>query len=179
MDGRPQRAAHPRRPAPPEVCAETHCAVLVQKGTVFENCHATVDPKPFYKVGGGVGMEGPQGRLSGFERTLMATVCPQRCVYQACNYEETFPHICAALGDYALACASRGVLLQGWRNSVDNCSAWGDGACVAGTAEWAGPVGHSGVGGAGGAQRMGGACVVDTAGGRGLRGRYRGRLPRI
>ncbi|XP_065793174.1 mucin-6 [Muntiacus reevesi] len=77
-----------------KVCAETHCAVLVKKGAVFENCHATVDPKPFYK----------------------------RCVYQACNYEETFPHICAALGDYALACASRGVLLQGWRSSVDNCS---------------------------------------------------------
>ncbi|XP_040111164.1 mucin-6 [Oryx dammah] len=77
-----------------KVCAETHCAVLVQKGTVFESCHATVDPKPFYK----------------------------RCVYQACNYEETLPHICAALGDYALACASRGVLLQGWRSSVDNCS---------------------------------------------------------
>lgn len=50
-------------------------------------------------------------------------VCPQRCVYQACNYEETFPHICAALGDYAHACASRGVLLRGWRDSVDNCSA--------------------------------------------------------
>lgn len=52
-----------------------------------------------------------------------AAVCPQRCVYQACNYEETFPHICAALGDYAYACASRGVLLWGWRSSVDNCSA--------------------------------------------------------
>ncbi|XP_007466058.1 PREDICTED: mucin-6 [Lipotes vexillifer] len=77
-----------------KVCAETHCAVLVRKGTVFEKCHAAVDPKPFYK----------------------------RCVYQACNYEETFPHICAALGDYALACTSRGVLLQGWRSSVDNCS---------------------------------------------------------
>uniref|UniRef100_A0A8C6CJ48 VWFD domain-containing protein n=1 Tax=Monodon monoceros TaxID=40151 RepID=A0A8C6CJ48_MONMO len=77
-----------------KVCAETHCAVLVKKGTVFEKCHAAVDPKPFYK----------------------------RCVYQACNYEETFPHICAALGDYALACTSRGVLLQGWRSSVDNCT---------------------------------------------------------
>uniref|UniRef100_A0A8W4FQJ0 Mucin 6, oligomeric mucus/gel-forming/pseudo n=1 Tax=Sus scrofa TaxID=9823 RepID=A0A8W4FQJ0_PIG len=77
-----------------KVCAETHCAVLVKTGTVFEQCHATVDPKPFYK----------------------------RCVYQACNYEETFPHICAALGSYALACASRGVLLQGWRSSVDNCT---------------------------------------------------------
>ncbi|XP_023987358.1 mucin-6 [Physeter macrocephalus] len=77
-----------------KVCAETHCAVLVKKGSVFEKCHAAVDPKPFYK----------------------------RCVYQACNYEETFPHICAALGDYALACTSRGVLLRGWRGSVDNCS---------------------------------------------------------
>ncbi|XP_059959680.1 mucin-6 [Mesoplodon densirostris] len=77
-----------------KVCAETHCAVLVKKSTVFEKCHAAVDPKPFYK----------------------------RCVYQACNYEETFPHICAALGDYALACTSRGILLQGWRGSVDNCS---------------------------------------------------------
>lgn len=52
-----------------------------------------------------------------------AAVCPQRCVYQACNYEETFPHICAALGDYAHTCASRGILLWGWRSSVDNCSA--------------------------------------------------------
>ncbi|KAF5928717.1 hypothetical protein HPG69_013811, partial [Diceros bicornis minor] len=77
-----------------KVCAETHCSVLVQTGTVFEKCHGTVNPKPFYK----------------------------RCVYQACNYEETFPHICAALGDYAQACASQGVLLWGWRSSVDNCT---------------------------------------------------------
>uniref|UniRef100_A0A2K6DZI7 Mucin 6, oligomeric mucus/gel-forming/pseudo n=1 Tax=Macaca nemestrina TaxID=9545 RepID=A0A2K6DZI7_MACNE len=70
-----------------KVCAETHCSMLLRTGTVFERCHATVNPAPFYK----------------------------RCVYQACNYEETFPHICAALGDYVHACASRGVL-------VDNCS---------------------------------------------------------
>lgn len=44
-------------PIPPEVCAETHCSVLVKKGTVFEECHATVNPKPFYKVGGAVGGE--------------------------------------------------------------------------------------------------------------------------
>ncbi|XP_016077578.1 PREDICTED: mucin-6 [Miniopterus natalensis] len=77
-----------------KVCAETHCSVLVNTGTVFEKCHAVVNPKPFYK----------------------------RCVYQACNYEETFPHICAALGNYAQACASRGILLWGWRSSVDNCT---------------------------------------------------------
>ncbi|XP_036077522.1 mucin-6 [Rousettus aegyptiacus] len=88
------RAGHPPGPVPAEACAETHCSVLVKTGTVFEKCHALVNPKPFYK----------------------------RCVYQACNYEETFPHICAALGDYAHACASRGVLLHGWRDSVDNCT---------------------------------------------------------
>uniref|UniRef100_A0A2K5LE70 Mucin 6, oligomeric mucus/gel-forming/pseudo n=1 Tax=Cercocebus atys TaxID=9531 RepID=A0A2K5LE70_CERAT len=77
-----------------KVCAETHCSMLLRTGTVFERCHATVNPAPFYK----------------------------RCVYQACNYEETFPHICAALGDYVHACASRGVLLWGWRSSVDNCT---------------------------------------------------------
>nr|XP_037853266.1 mucin-6 [Chlorocebus sabaeus] len=77
-----------------KVCAETHCSVLLRTGTVFERCHATVNPAPFYK----------------------------RCVYQACNYEETFPHICAALGDYVHACTSRGVLLWGWRSSVDNCT---------------------------------------------------------
>ncbi|XP_023580171.1 mucin-6 [Trichechus manatus latirostris] len=77
-----------------KVCAETHCSVLVNKGSVFEKCHSVVNPRPFYK----------------------------RCVYQACNYEETFPHICAALSAYAYLCASRGVLLWDWRSSVDNCS---------------------------------------------------------
>ncbi|MEJ1273627.1 hypothetical protein NN561_004496 [Cricetulus griseus] len=77
-----------------KVCAETHCSMLLRKGSVFEKCHTVVNPQPFYK----------------------------RCVYQACNYEETFPHICSALGAYAHACSSRGTLLLGWRNSVDNCT---------------------------------------------------------
>ncbi|XP_032270735.1 mucin-6 [Phoca vitulina] len=77
-----------------KVCAETHCSVLVRDGTVFERCHATVNPRPFYK----------------------------RCVYQACNYEETLPHVCAALSDYARTCAAHGIPLRGWRSSVDNCT---------------------------------------------------------
>ncbi|CAO2583912.1 Muc6 [Lemmus lemmus] len=77
-----------------KVCAETHCSMLLRKGSVFEKCHTVVNPQPFYK----------------------------RCVYQACNYEETFPHICSALGAYAHACSSRGILLLGWRSSVDNCT---------------------------------------------------------
>uniref|UniRef100_A0A8C0KYU3 Mucin 6, oligomeric mucus/gel-forming/pseudo n=1 Tax=Canis lupus dingo TaxID=286419 RepID=A0A8C0KYU3_CANLU len=77
-----------------KVCAETHCSVLVRNGSVFEKCHAMVNPRPFYK----------------------------RCVYQACNYEKTILHVCAALSDYARVCATRGILLRDWRNSVDNCT---------------------------------------------------------
>ncbi|XP_075402642.1 mucin-6-like [Tenrec ecaudatus] len=77
-----------------KVCAETHCSELVRENSVFAKCHSIVNPKPFYK----------------------------RCVYQACNYEETFPHLCAALGAYVQECAAQGVLLRGWRDSVDNCT---------------------------------------------------------
>ncbi|KFV01783.1 hypothetical protein N340_00196, partial [Tauraco erythrolophus] len=77
-----------------KISAETHCSILTKKGTVFEKCHAVVNPIPFYK----------------------------RCVYQACNYEETFPYICSALGSYARTCSSMGLILEGWRNSMDNCT---------------------------------------------------------
>ncbi|NXD17773.1 MUC6 protein, partial [Nothocercus nigrocapillus] len=77
-----------------KISAETHCSILTKKGTVFEKCHAVVNPIPFYK----------------------------RCVYQACNYEETFPYICSALGSYARTCSSMGLILESWRNSMDNCT---------------------------------------------------------
>ncbi|XP_054667604.1 mucin-6-like, partial [Grus americana] len=77
-----------------KISAETHCSIITKKGTVFEKCHAVVNPIPFYK----------------------------RCVYQACNYEETFPYICSALGSYARTCSSMGLILENWRNSMDNCT---------------------------------------------------------
>ncbi|NXH18596.1 MUC6 protein, partial [Bucco capensis] len=77
-----------------KISAETHCSILTKKGTVFEKCHAVVNPLPFYK----------------------------RCVYQACNYEETFPYICSALGSYARTCSSMGLILENWRNTMDNCT---------------------------------------------------------
>uniref|UniRef100_A0A8C6ZZY5 Mucin 6, oligomeric mucus/gel-forming/pseudo n=1 Tax=Nothoprocta perdicaria TaxID=30464 RepID=A0A8C6ZZY5_NOTPE len=77
-----------------KISAETHCSILTKKGTVFEKCHAVVNPIPFYK----------------------------RCVYQACNYEETFPYICSALASYARTCSSMGLILENWRNSMDNCT---------------------------------------------------------
>ncbi|XP_032043931.1 mucin-6 [Aythya fuligula] len=77
-----------------KISAETHCSILTKKGTVFEKCHTVVNPIPFYK----------------------------RCVYQACNYEETFPYICSALGSYARTCSSMGLILENWRESMDNCT---------------------------------------------------------
>ncbi|XP_015279866.1 PREDICTED: mucin-6-like, partial [Gekko japonicus] len=77
-----------------KMCAETHCSILIKKGSLFEKCHPVVNPAPFYK----------------------------RCVYQACNYEETFPYICSALGSYARVCASMGLILGNWRSSIDNCT---------------------------------------------------------
>ncbi|XP_067322569.1 mucin-6, partial [Anolis sagrei] len=77
-----------------KMCAETHCSVLTKKDAIFAKCHIVVNPVPFYK----------------------------RCVYQACNYEETFPYICSALASYARACASMGLLIGNWRSTVDNCT---------------------------------------------------------
>ncbi|XP_062974475.1 mucin-6 [Elgaria multicarinata webbii] len=77
-----------------KICAETYCSILRKTGTIFEKCHSVVNPAPFYK----------------------------RCVYQACNYEETFPYICSALGSYARACASMGLFLGDWRSTVSNCT---------------------------------------------------------
>uniref|UniRef100_A0A674IZ94 Mucin 6, oligomeric mucus/gel-forming/pseudo n=1 Tax=Terrapene triunguis TaxID=2587831 RepID=A0A674IZ94_9SAUR len=77
-----------------KMSAETHCSILTKKGTVFEKCHSVVNPAPFYK----------------------------RCIYQACNYEETFPYICSALESYARVCASMGLILVNWRDTVDNCT---------------------------------------------------------
>ncbi|XP_070791125.1 mucin-6 [Pituophis catenifer annectens] len=76
-----------------KICAETYCSVL-KMNTLFQKCHSVVNPDPFVK----------------------------RCQYQACNYEETFPYICSALGSYARECALKGIFLWNWRNTVDNCT---------------------------------------------------------
>lgn len=59
-----ERETHTRA-VPPEVCAETHCSVLVKTDTVFEKCHTTVDPKPFYKVGGTCRLTGRLQKAAG------------------------------------------------------------------------------------------------------------------
>ncbi|XP_063293570.1 mucin-6 [Pelobates fuscus] len=76
-----------------QIYAETHCSLLVKKGSLFEQCRTLVDPEPYYK----------------------------RCVYEACNYQETINYICSAMGSYARACASQGLVLKNWRHST-NCT---------------------------------------------------------
>ncbi|KAM3920269.1 mucin-6 [Leptodactylus fuscus] len=76
-----------------ELFAQTHCSVLVNHGSPFQACHSLVDPDPYYK----------------------------RCVYEACNYQETVNFICSALGSYARACAAKGIILKDWR-TFTNCT---------------------------------------------------------
>lgn len=43
---------------------------------------------------------------------------PQRCKYDTCNCQNSEGCMCAALSSYARACASKGVMLWGWREQV-------------------------------------------------------------
>lgn len=61
MRPRPGKRETHATPVPPEVSAETRCSVLVREGTVFAKCHATVNPRPFYKVGKACGPAGDPG----------------------------------------------------------------------------------------------------------------------
>nr|XP_033784153.1 mucin-6 isoform X4 [Geotrypetes seraphini] len=76
-----------------QLYAETHCSHLTDKNNVFKNCHSTVDPEPFYL----------------------------RCIYEACNYENTFDFLCSALSAYAQVCASMNVQIPDWRATIPNC----------------------------------------------------------
>lgn len=42
----------------------------------------------------------------------------QRCIYDTCNCQNNEDCMCAALSSYARACATKGVMLWGWRERV-------------------------------------------------------------
>ncbi|XP_051885679.1 mucin-6-like [Pristis pectinata] len=50
-----------------------------------------------------------------------------KCLFEMCNYARTPDFLCAALGLYARACAAKGLLLDGWRNTVQGCSKYSQG----------------------------------------------------
>lgn len=47
---------------------------------------------------------------------------PQNCIYDSCNCENSEACMCAALSSYVHACAAKGILLTGWRDTA--CSEW-------------------------------------------------------
>ncbi|XP_035317018.1 mucin-2 isoform X1 [Cricetulus griseus] len=72
--------------------AEHWCSLLKRSETPFARCHLAVDPTEYYK----------------------------RCKYDTCNCQNNEDCMCAALSSYARACAAKGVMLWGWRESVCN-----------------------------------------------------------
>uniref|UniRef100_A0A287D0N9 Mucin-2 n=3 Tax=Ictidomys tridecemlineatus TaxID=43179 RepID=A0A287D0N9_ICTTR len=72
--------------------AEHWCSLLKKAETPFGRCHLAVDPTEYYK----------------------------RCKYDTCNCQNNEDCLCAALSSYARACATKGVMLWGWRERVCN-----------------------------------------------------------
>ncbi|KAM5223979.1 mucin-2 [Hipposideros larvatus] len=72
--------------------AEHWCSLLKKTETPFAKCHSAVDPAEYYK----------------------------RCIYDTCNCQNNEDCMCATLSSYVRACATKGVMLWGWRELVCN-----------------------------------------------------------
>ncbi|XP_010081988.1 PREDICTED: mucin-2-like, partial [Pterocles gutturalis] len=70
--------------------AEHWCSLLKNSEGPFARCHSTIDPSEYYK----------------------------RCKYDTCLCENSEKCLCAALSSYSRACAFKGIILGGWRDSV-------------------------------------------------------------
>ncbi|XP_016322217.1 mucin-2-like isoform X5 [Sinocyclocheilus anshuiensis] len=76
-----------------EKLAKDWCSRLTNNSGVFSACHSEICPEIFY----------------------------QWCVYDTCKCADIRKCMCAAVSNYAHACAARGVILQGWMDS-DPCA---------------------------------------------------------
>ncbi|XP_071472999.1 mucin-5AC [Marmota flaviventris] len=73
-----------------EKYAQHWCSQLTSPDGPFAQCHATVSPSTYYS----------------------------NCMFDTCNCEKSEDCMCAALSSYVQACATKGVLLRGWRAGV-------------------------------------------------------------
>uniref|UniRef100_A0A8D0CDL0 VWFD domain-containing protein n=1 Tax=Salvator merianae TaxID=96440 RepID=A0A8D0CDL0_SALMN len=73
-----------------EKYASHWCGLLTDSNGPFQKCHTVVDPKLYHTD----------------------------CMFDTCNCERSEDCLCAALSSYVRACASKGVLLSGWRTSI-------------------------------------------------------------
>ncbi|XP_061236401.1 mucin-2 [Neopsephotus bourkii] len=70
--------------------AEHWCSLLKNSEGPFARCHLIIDPSEYYK----------------------------KCKYDTCLCEDSEECLCAALSSYSRACALKGIILGGWRQSV-------------------------------------------------------------
>uniref|UniRef100_A0A8C9F1F9 Mucin 2, oligomeric mucus/gel-forming n=1 Tax=Pavo cristatus TaxID=9049 RepID=A0A8C9F1F9_PAVCR len=70
--------------------AEHWCSLLKNSEGPFARCHSVIDPAEYYK----------------------------RCKYDTCLCKDSEECLCAALSSYSRACAFKGIILGGWRQSV-------------------------------------------------------------
>ncbi|XP_027530012.1 mucin-2 [Neopelma chrysocephalum] len=70
--------------------AEHWCSLLKNPEGPFARCHLVIDPSEYYK----------------------------KCKYDTCLCEDNEECLCAALSSYSRACAFKGIILGGWRDSV-------------------------------------------------------------
>uniref|UniRef100_A0A673ZQW1 VWFD domain-containing protein n=1 Tax=Salmo trutta TaxID=8032 RepID=A0A673ZQW1_SALTR len=70
--------------------AKHWCSMLRSSDSTFAKCHAMVDPELYYK----------------------------RCTYASCNCEKSEDCLCAVFSSYVRDCATKGVVLSGWRENV-------------------------------------------------------------
>ncbi|XP_071282083.1 mucin-2 [Agelaius tricolor] len=70
--------------------AEHWCSLLRNPKGPFARCHIAIDPSEYYK----------------------------KCKYDTCLCEDNEECLCAALSSYSRACAFKGIILGGWRQSV-------------------------------------------------------------
>ncbi|XP_045063576.1 mucin-2-like [Coregonus clupeaformis] len=70
--------------------AKHWCSLLRSSDSTFAKCHAMVDPEIYYK----------------------------RCTYASCNCEKSEDCLCAVFSSYVRDCATKGVVLSGWRENV-------------------------------------------------------------
>ncbi|XP_062402502.1 mucin-2-like [Sardina pilchardus] len=72
--------------------AEHWCSLLKMKESNFSKCHSAVNPEIYYK----------------------------RCKYASCTCDKSEECLCAVVSSYVRACATKGIFLLGWRDTVCN-----------------------------------------------------------
>ncbi|XP_040264823.1 mucin-2-like [Bufo bufo] len=70
--------------------AEYWCSNLESDKSAFAKCHSTIDPTEYVK----------------------------RCRYDSCNCKDSEHCMCAALSSYVRACATKGIILWGWKKGI-------------------------------------------------------------